>query len=103
MSAPKAGGPTQGDSPGVAPRPQRGEELQLRIEALAYGGEGIARLGDGGYVVFVAGAVPGDLVRAVIHKRKRTYAHARTLEVLEPSPERIPPRADRSSAIRGQD
>jgi 23S rRNA (uracil1939-C5)-methyltransferase len=94
VSAPKAAGPTQGDSPGVAPRPQRGEELQLRIEALAYGGEGIARLGDGGYVVFVAGAVPGDLVRAVIHKRKRTYAHARTLEVLEPSPERIPPRAD---------
>jgi 23S rRNA (uracil1939-C5)-methyltransferase len=33
-------------------------------------------------------------VRAVVHKRKRSYAHARTLEVLEPSPERIPPAAD---------
>jgi 23S rRNA (uracil1939-C5)-methyltransferase len=75
-------------------RPQRGDELELRIEALAFGGEGIARIGDGGYVVFVADAVPGDRVRAVVHKRKRSYAHARTVEVIEPSPERIAPRAD---------
>jgi 23S rRNA (uracil1939-C5)-methyltransferase len=77
----------------AASRPQRGDELQLRIDSLAFGGEGVARLGDGGYVVFVAGAVPGDVVRAVVHKRKRSYAHARTLEVLEPSPERIAPLA----------
>ncbi len=50
-------------------------------------------MGDHGYVVFVAGAVPGDRVRAVVYKRKRSYAHARTVEVLEPSPERIEPRA----------
>ncbi|MGA2319888.1 MAG: 23S rRNA (uracil(1939)-C(5))-methyltransferase RlmD [Solirubrobacteraceae bacterium] len=74
-------------------RPQRGDELELEIESLAFGGEGVARLGEGGYVVFVAGAIPGDRVRAVVHKRKRSYAHARTLEVLEPSPERIPPLA----------
>jgi 23S rRNA (uracil1939-C5)-methyltransferase len=29
-----------------------------------------------------------------VHKRKRSYAHARTLEVLTPSSERIPPRAN---------
>jgi 23S rRNA (uracil1939-C5)-methyltransferase len=78
----------------TVPRPQRGDELELKIEALAFGGEGVARLGDGGYVVFVAGAIPGDRVRAVVHKRKRSYAHARTLEVLEASPERIAPTAD---------
>jgi 23S rRNA (uracil1939-C5)-methyltransferase len=71
-------------------RPERGQELELTIDSLAYGGEGVARLGAHGYVVFVAGAVPGDRVRALVYKRKRTYAHARTLEVLEPSPERIP-------------
>jgi 23S rRNA (uracil1939-C5)-methyltransferase len=76
------------------PRPQRGDELELSIDSLAFGGEGVARLGDGGYVVFVAGAVPGDRVRAVVHKRKRSYAHARVVEILEPSPERIAPRAD---------
>jgi 23S rRNA (uracil1939-C5)-methyltransferase len=75
-------------------RPERGQELELTIDSLAYGGEGVARLGEHGYVVFVAGAVPGDRVRAVVYKRKRTYAHARTLEVLVPSPERIPPLAD---------
>jgi 23S rRNA (uracil1939-C5)-methyltransferase len=80
--------------PEGSPRPQRGDELELRIDSLAFGGEGVARLGDGGYVVFVAGAIPGDLVRAVVHKRKRSYAHARTLEVLEPSPERVAPKAE---------
>jgi 23S rRNA (uracil1939-C5)-methyltransferase len=84
------------DDAARAARPQRGDELELRVESLAFGGEGVARLRtagepDGGYVVFVAGAVPGDLVRAVVHKRKRSYAHARTIEVLEPSPERIAP------------
>jgi len=80
-------------TPPLQARPQRGDELELQIDSLAFGGEGVARLGDSGYVVFVAGAIPGDRVRAVVHKRKRSYAHARTLEVLEPSPERIPPRA----------
>ena len=80
--------------PAAGARPQRGDELELQIDSLAFGGEGVARLGDSGYVVFVAGAIPGDRVRAVVHKRKRSYAHARTLEVLEPSPERIAPTAD---------
>jgi 23S rRNA (uracil1939-C5)-methyltransferase len=82
------------DPAAAAVRPQRGDELELTIDSLAFGGEGVARLGDGGYVVFVAGAIPGDRVRAVVHKRKRSYAHARTLEVLDPSPERIAPVAD---------
>jgi 23S rRNA (uracil1939-C5)-methyltransferase len=72
-------------------RPERGQELDLVVDSLAYGGNGVARLE--GYVVFVQGAVPGDRVRAVITKRKRAYAEARTVEVLEPSPERVEPRA----------
>jgi 23S rRNA (uracil1939-C5)-methyltransferase len=78
----------------TTPRPQRGDVLELRIDSLAFGGEGVARLGDGGYVVFVAGAIPGDLVRALVHKRKRSYAHARAIEIIEPGPERIAPTAD---------
>jgi 23S rRNA (uracil1939-C5)-methyltransferase len=87
-------------------KPQRGQELELRIDSLAFGGNGIARLdadpespsGGGGYVVFVSGAVPGDLVRAVVTKRKKAYAEARTLEVLEPSPDRVEPLADHAGA-----
>ncbi len=72
------------------PRPERGAEVELTIDSLAFGGEGVARLQDGGYVVFVSGGVPGDRVRAVITKRKRSYAHARMLELLEPGPDRVP-------------
>jgi 23S rRNA (uracil1939-C5)-methyltransferase len=89
-----ASAPTPAESPApTRARPERGQELELTIDSLAYGGEGIARMGDHGYVVFVSGAIPGDRVRAVVYKRKRSYAHARTLEVLAPSPERIEPRA----------
>ena len=45
-------------------RPRKGDELELRIDRLAHGGAGVAR--SDGYVVFVRGAVPGDLVRARI-------------------------------------
>jgi 23S rRNA (uracil1939-C5)-methyltransferase len=85
--------PSESGSEGLPKRPERGQEIELRIDSLAHGGEGVGRLGDGGYVVFVSGAVPGDRVRAVVVKRKRSYAHARIVEILEESPERIPPRA----------
>jgi 23S rRNA (uracil1939-C5)-methyltransferase len=81
----------------AATRPERGQELDLRIDALAFGGAGVARH-DGGYVVFVRDAVPGDRVRAVVTKRKRHYAEARAVEVLEPSPDRVEPRADHPGA-----
>jgi len=74
-------------------RPERGEEIELRIDSLAHGGEGVGRLGEGGYVVFVSGALPGDRVRAQVVKRKRSYAHARLVEIVQESPERIPPTA----------
>ncbi len=77
-------------------RPARGAELELTVDTLAHGGNGVARLD--GYVVFVAGALPGDRVRAVVGKSKRAYAEARTVEILEPSPERIAPVADHPGA-----
>ena len=77
-------------------RPQRGDELELTIDSLAFGGAGVARLD--GYVVFVQGAIPGDRVRAVIGKRKRAYAEARAVEVLVPSADRIAPVADHPGA-----
>src|ERR687885_1764452 len=83
-------------TPAAPTRPQRGDELDLRIDALAYGGAGVARLD--GYVVFVRDAVPGDRVRARVTKRKRAYAEARAVEVLEPSPDRVPPVADHPGA-----
>ncbi|MGA2925876.1 MAG: TRAM domain-containing protein, partial [Solirubrobacteraceae bacterium] len=77
-------------------RPARGDQLELTIESLAYGGAGVARAD--GYVVFVAGALPGDRVRALVGKRKRAYAEARVLELLAPGPDRVAPLADHPGA-----
>jgi 23S rRNA (uracil1939-C5)-methyltransferase len=77
-------------------RPQRGDELDLTVERLAYGGAGVARAN--GYVVFVRGGVPGDRVRARVTKAKRSFAEADSVELLEPSPERIEPAAPHPGA-----
>jgi 23S rRNA (uracil1939-C5)-methyltransferase len=83
-------------TPAAPARPSRGDELDLRIDTLAYGGAGVARLD--GYVVFVRDAVPGDRVRARVTKRKRAYAEARAVELIEPSAERVAPVADHPGA-----
>ncbi len=81
-------------------KPDKGQELELRVESLAFGGNGVARLplGERSYVVFVRDALPGDRVRAVVTKRKRDYAEARTVEVIEPGPDRIAPVAHHPGA-----
>jgi 23S rRNA (uracil1939-C5)-methyltransferase len=73
-----------------------GETVEVTIDALAHGGAGVGRLD--GYVVFVRGAIPGDRVRARIVKRKRAYAEARSVELLEPGADRIEPKADHPGA-----
>jgi 23S rRNA (uracil1939-C5)-methyltransferase len=73
-------------------RPSRGELLTLDIDSLAYGGRGVARRN--GYVVFVAGGLPGDRVRAEVTKAKRGYAEASAREVVRESPDRVPSRCD---------
>jgi 23S rRNA (uracil1939-C5)-methyltransferase len=83
--------------PSSPTRPAVGDELELRIESLAFGGDGVART-RAGYVVFVAGGFPGDLVRARVHDRKRSYAHARVSELIEGGPDRVAPLAEHPGA-----
>ncbi len=80
----------------MSARPRAGDELTLTVDRLAYGGKGVARTD--GFVVFVAGGLPGDTVRARIEKSKRAYAEARALEIVEPSPDRVDPVADHPGA-----
>jgi 23S rRNA (uracil1939-C5)-methyltransferase len=87
--------PTGASTP-ARTRPHRGDELELTIDTLAYGGAGVARRD--GYVVFVQGGVPGDRVRAVVGKAKRAYAEARIAEIVAPSAERIAPVAEHPGA-----
>jgi 23S rRNA (uracil1939-C5)-methyltransferase len=63
------------------------EQLEVEIESLAFGGRGVARAD--GLVVFVAGGLPGDRVRAEVTKTKKRFAEARAVEILRPGEERV--------------
>ncbi len=63
------------------------QELELTIDRLAYGGNGVARLN--GFVVFVRRGLPGDTVRARVTKVQRRHAEALATEVVKPSPLRV--------------
>jgi 23S rRNA (uracil1939-C5)-methyltransferase len=64
--------------------------IQLTLTAMAHGGAALGR--HEGRVIFVAGAIPGETVRVEITEDKERFAHARVVEILAPSPHRIPPR-----------
>jgi 23S rRNA (uracil1939-C5)-methyltransferase len=71
----------------VAAPVAKDQELELHVDSLAYGGNGVARLN--GFVVFVRRGLPGDTVRARVTKVKRSHAEALAVEVVEPSPRRV--------------
>src|ERR671914_2725445 len=66
---------------------RRDDELELQIDSLAFGGNGVARLN--GFVVFVRRGLPGDRVRARVTKVRRRHAEALVTEVLEPGASRV--------------
>jgi 23S rRNA (uracil1939-C5)-methyltransferase len=65
----------------------RDQEIELSIDSLAYGGNGVARLN--GFVVFVRRGLPGDRVLARVTKVKRNHAEALAVDVVEPGPNRV--------------
>lgn len=78
---------------------KKGEVLELEITSMAYGGRGIAKIE--GFAVFVDGALPGDLVKARIRRKKKNFAEAFSLEILKASPDRIPPSCSYSGYCGG--
>lgn len=65
----------------------RGERYTLTIERPAAGGRMIAR--HEGAIVFVSGAIPGEIVEAEVEKVQRGTAWAIAKQILEPSPDRV--------------
>ena len=70
-----------------ARRPGAARVEKLRIESLAAGGAGVARL-EGGAAVFVPGVAPGDLVEAAIDLGARP-ARGKVVRVIEEGPGRV--------------
>jgi 23S rRNA (uracil1939-C5)-methyltransferase len=64
--------------------------IEIKIEKLIYGGEGLAH--HSGATVFVPFVLPGERVRAAPVEEKKKFIRARAEKLLEPSPARIPPR-----------
>ncbi|HEY5053992.1 MAG TPA: TRAM domain-containing protein, partial [Solirubrobacterales bacterium] len=78
---------TQATGEKPAARKRKGEQLEVEVSSLAFGGRGVARTD--GYVVFVEGALPGDRVRVEVTKAKRNFAEARAVELLSPGADRV--------------
>lgn len=79
-------------STGTESRPapfRKGDELVVTPDRAAFNGRAVARIE--GMVLFIAGCVPGDTVRVRVTKKRKSHGEARTLELLEPGPDRIDP------------
>ena len=75
-----------------------GEELELRIDSLAFGGRGVRAVDD--FVLFVDRALPGDRVRARVTKVKRRHGEAVAVETLERGPDRVDAPCPHFGAVR---
>ena len=67
---------------------KKNNRLELCVETLLGNGNGLCRTNDG-FVVFVTGAAPGDVIDAHIIKVTKSYAVAKILEIKQPSPIRF--------------
>jgi tRNA/tmRNA/rRNA uracil-C5-methylase (TrmA/RlmC/RlmD family) len=72
----------------TAAPPPAPEHLTLTVGAPANGGSCVGR--HDGRVVFVRYALPGERVRVRVTAERGSYWHAETIEVIEPSADRIP-------------
>jgi 23S rRNA (uracil1939-C5)-methyltransferase len=67
---------------------KKGQLIDLEIAQVAFGGKGITRVD--GFAVFVDKVVPQDRVTAQIVKKKKNFAEARVVDMLQASPQRVP-------------
>ena len=65
------------------------DELQLLIEKLVYGGDGLGHAD--GNTVFVPYVLPGEEIRAEVTSRKKKLVWAKPLEILKADPARVKP------------
>jgi 23S rRNA (uracil1939-C5)-methyltransferase len=75
--------------------------IEIKIEKLIYGGEGLAH--HSGSTVFVPYVLPGELVRATPVEEKKKFIRVRVEQLLEPSPARVAPRCPHYSVCGGCD
>jgi len=72
--------------------PRAGDEVEVTIRSIAFGGDGVARHGN--YVLFVPDVIPGETIIARISEVKRSYGRALPVKILHASPDRVEPACD---------
>jgi 23S rRNA (uracil1939-C5)-methyltransferase len=70
-------------------KPRRGDRVEITVDDLAFGGDGVGRLD--GYVMFVRGGLPGDRLRVQVTETRARYGRGVIEEVLGHSPDRVDP------------
>lgn len=78
---------------------KKGQKLELTIESTAFKGKGIAK--HEGQAVFVPGTAPGDVIEAMVVKKKRKYLEAKVLDILKPSEIRKKPVCSHANVCGG--
>ncbi len=79
------------NTPGLPiPLPSRGDVIEVAIEKVIFGGDGLARLPQG-FVLFIPFAAEGDRVRVRVVERKAQHARAEIVEIVSPAPGRENP------------
>jgi 23S rRNA (uracil1939-C5)-methyltransferase len=68
-------------------KPRRGDTLELVVDDLAFGGDGVGRAD--GYVMFVRGGLPGDRLRVRVTEARGRYGRGVIESVVTPSPDRV--------------
>ncbi|MEM8994885.1 MAG: class I SAM-dependent RNA methyltransferase [Acidobacteriota bacterium] len=72
--------------PSAAERLADVDHLELRVEKIVAGGEGLARFE--GIPIFIPRSAPGDRLRVRVTERKSGFGRAEITEILEPGPDR---------------
>jgi len=72
-----------------SPKIRPGQEVQLDINDIGFGGKGVGRVD--GIACFVAGVIDGEKVQARIWKVKSRMMEGGLIDVIEPSPHRVEP------------
>ena len=65
------------------------DRVIIKIESIAFGGEGVGRIDN--FVVFVPFAAPGDELEIEITQLKKKFVRGKILKIIKPSPTRVKP------------
>ena len=83
----------------TAPTLNVGDRVELTIDDMAFGGEGVGRID--GFVVFVPFVISGETVLVEITEKKKAFARAKPLQVLAASADRVEPRCEHFGTCGG--